>query len=265
MVLIIFTFLFLWVSTEAIAQDTIQNHTFKTGERLEYRVYYHSGIGNVTAGEAILTVGEWKEHYTGSDKTVFHFTGIGNSLGVFNFFFKVRDKFESFTNQQTLLPYVFLRETREGKFEKDDKVTFNREKLEAVSSRRTKTIPANVQDVISAIYYMRTFKVSDFDADSMFYLNFFLDDSVYTSAIKYQGKGILKTKWGKIRCLKIAPMMATGEVFADKYPMYVWVSDDENHIPIMGESEVIVGSVKMELIEYKGLVKPLTFIEKQKE
>lgn len=244
------------------AQDVILNQAFKTGERLEYRVYYQSGIGNVTAGEAILTVEEWEEQYTGSDKTVFHLTGEGNSTGVFNFFFKVRDKFQSFVDQQTLLPYVFLRETREGKFKKDDKVTFDRERLTAVSTSKTKKIPANVQDVISAIYYMRTFKVNDFDADSMFYLNFFLDDSVYTSAIKFQGRGYIKTKWGRILCLKIAPMMATGDIFADKYPMFVWVSDDENHVPVMGESEVIVGSIKMELVGYSGLVKPLKFIEK---
>jgi len=251
-------------TSDVFAQGIIHNQAFKVGERLEYRVYYQSGIGNVTAGETILTVEEWKESYTGSDKTVFHLTGEGNSTGVFNFFFKVRDKFQSFVDQQTLLPYVFLRETREGKFKKDDKVTFDREKLTAVSTSKTKLIPANVQDVISAIYYMRTFKVSDFDADSMFYLNFFLDDSVYTSAIKFEGTGILKTKWGKIKCLKIAPMMATGDIFANKYPMLVGVNDDENHVPIMGESEVIVGSIKMELIEYSGLVKPLEFIVKSK-
>ena len=262
MVYFILGVILLFVRTGLSAQDTILNHAFKTGERLEYRVYYHSGIGNVTAGEAILSVKEWKELNTEENRTVFHLLGEGNSSGVFNFFFKVRDKFQSYTDQQTLLPYVFLRETREGKFEKDDKVVFNRETLEARSTRKTKKIPANVHDVISAIYYMRTFKVSDFDADSMFYLNFFLDDSVYTSAIKFKGTGILKTKWGKIKCLKIAPMMATGDVFADKYPMFVWVSDDENHVPILAESEVIVGSVKMELIEYSGLVKPLKFIEK---
>lgn len=262
MVFVFYTVIFLFGVEITVAQDTVQNKAFKVGERLEYRVYYHSGVGNVTAGEAILTVDEWKERYTGDDKTVFHFTGKGNSKGLFNFFFKVRDKFESFVDQQTLLPYVFLRETREGGYNKDDKVTFDRDKLLATSYSKTKSIPPNVQDIVSSLYFMRTISVDDFDADSMYYINFHLDDSVYTSAIKYQGKGVLKTKWGKIRCLKIAPMMATGEVFADKYPMFVWVSDDENHVPILGESEVIVGSVKMELMEYSGLVKPLTFVEK---
>lgn len=259
MVFVFSIFLILLFTSAVMAQDTVINKAFKVGERLEYRVYYHSGVGNVTAGEAILTVDDWKERYTGNDKTVFHFTGIGNSKGLFNFFFKVRDKFESFVDQQTLLPYVFLRETREGGYKKDDKVTFDRDKLVATSYYEKRVIPPNVQDIVSSLYFMRTISVSDFGADSMYYINFHLDDSVYTSAIKYQGKGVLKTKWGKIRCLKIAPMMATGEVFADKYPMFVWVSDDENHVPILGESEVVVGSVKMELMEYSGLVKPLVF------
>ena len=120
MVFVFSILLMLSFTSEVKAQDTAANKAFKVGERLEYRVYYHSGVGNVTAGEAILTVDDWKEQYTGDDKTVFHFTGIGNSKGLFNFFFKVRDKFESFVDQQTLLPYVFLRETREGGYKKDD-------------------------------------------------------------------------------------------------------------------------------------------------
>jgi len=59
------------------------------------------------------------------------------------------------------------------------------------------------------------------------------------------------------RCLKIAPMMATGNVFANAYPMFVWVTDDKNHLPLLAESKVIVGSVKMELTEYKNVRNPV--------
>ena len=52
--------------------------------------------------------------------------------------------------------------------------------------------------------------------------------------------------------------MAKGEVFDEDYPMTLWVSDDKNHIPLMLESEVIIGSVKIELIEYKNLNNPLS-------
>jgi hypothetical protein len=35
--------------------------------------------------------------------------------------------------------------------------------------------------------------------------------------------------------------------------MDLWISDDRNHIPILARSEVIVGSVKMELVKFTGL------------
>ena len=249
----------LSVTNFIYSQDTVVNHAFKTGEYLKYRVYYSSAVGNFTAGEAILTVSNWEDKYAGKTKDVYRITGIGNSKGMFNWFYKVRDKFESFVDKNTLLPYVFIRKTREGKYEQDDLVIFDREEHEAITnSTEVATIPDNAHDFISAFYYMRTLNLEDFNADSMYFINFFLDDSVYVSAVKYGGKSYINTQWGSIRCLKFAPMMASGEVFAEKYPMFVWISDDQNHIPILVESEVIVGSVKIELMEFGGLVNPIT-------
>lgn len=240
------------------SQDTVENHAFKTGEYLKYRVYYSSSVGNFTAGEAILTVADAVDSYSGNTNDVYHITGIGNSKGVFNWFYKVRDKFESFVNKSTLLPYTFIRQTREGKYEQDDLVIFDREENEAITnSIEVANIPDNIHDFVSAFYYMRTLDLEDFNSDSMYFINFFLDDSVYVSAVKFKGKSEIDTQWGTIRCLKIAPMMASGEVFADKYPMFVWISDDKNHIPILVESEVIVGSVKIELMEFGGLANPV--------
>ncbi|MBZ0242425.1 MAG: DUF3108 domain-containing protein, partial [Bacteroidales bacterium] len=74
----------------------------------------------------------------------------------------------------------------------------------------------------------------------------------------------IKTSIGTFRCLKIAPMMATGEVFADAYPVSVWVTDDKNHLPILAEAKIIVGSIKMELIDYKNLLNPMEALIKKR-
>ena len=63
---------------------------------------------------------------------------------------------------------------------------------------------------------------------------------------------------GTYKCLKFKPMVATGSVFKDPYPMTLWISDDANHIPILAESAVIVGKVKLEIIKYTGLANTLT-------
>ena len=48
-----------------------------------------------------------------------------------------------------------------------------------------------------------------------------------------------------------------GEVFDEPYPMTLWVTDDKNLVPILGSSAVIIGSIKLELIEIEGLRHPM--------
>jgi hypothetical protein len=232
------------------------NNAFGEDEFVRYSVYYSSMItGDVMAGEATIEVKTHRKKFF--DREVWHIVGEGKSKGAFNWFFKVRDRFESFVDKEALIPYLFVRRTREGGYVKDDDVYFYHTERKAVSRTATKETPENVQDFVSALYFMRTLSLEDFDADSNYFVDFFLDDSVYISKVKYKGTEYIKTSLGTFRCLKFAPMMATGNVFADAYPVHVWVTDDENHLPILAEAAVIVGSVKMELIEYQNLLHPL--------
>lgn len=245
-------FILLPTCSFAQARSHHPNQAFGEDEFLRYRVYYSSLItGNVTAGEATIEVKTARKPMHG--KEVWKITGSGVSKGAFNWFFKVKDRFESYVDKEAVIPYLFVRRTREGDYVKDDDVYFYHNQKIATSRTATKAIPSNIHDFVSALFFMRTLNLSDFDSDSSYYLDFFLDDSVYVSKIKYLGTEAIETAVGRFRCLKIAPMMATGNVFANAYPMFVWVTDDKNHLPILAESKVIVGSVKMELIAYKNL------------
>jgi hypothetical protein len=46
-------------------------------------------------------------------------------------------------------------------------------------------------------------------------------------------------------------------VFKDDDDLTVWITDDMNHIPVLAEAEILVGSIKMELKDYRGLRNPL--------
>lgn len=242
--------------TSAQNLRTQPNLAFGDKEFIRYSVYYSSLLtGNVIAGEATIEVKTYKKPFF--DREVWHIVGEGKSKGAFNWFYKVRDRFESFVDKEAMIPYLFVRRTREGDYFKDDDVYFYHDQRTAVSRTASKPIPENVQDFVSALFFMRTLNLSDFDKDSSYYLDFFLDDSVYVSKIKYGGIEYIQTSLGTFRCLKISPMMATGEVFADAYPVTVWVTDDKNHLPVLAEAKVIVGSIKMELIEYSNLLNPI--------
>ena len=159
--------------------------------------------------------------------------------------------------QKALMPYKFIRYTREGGYKKDDVVIFDQQEKKAYSTRKVKDITPYVQDIVSAFYYMRTWDFDTAEVNDKYYLDFFLDDSLYHSEIIFLGREMVKTDFGKINCMKFKPRVATGEVFADPYPMELWVTDDKNKIPVLMKSAVFIGSVKIELIEYRGLLHPI--------
>ena len=184
--------------------------------------------------------------------------GEGRSKGAFNLFFKVNDRFESYIDEESLVPWYFVRSSREGDYSKDDEVRFNQFSNTASSKTANKKVPAGIQDIISAFYLARTFDFSGLKEGDKIPLNLFFDDSVYVSVIQFAGREEVATDLGIFRCLKFRPMVMTGNVFSQEYPMDIWISDDDNHIPVLASSAVIVGSVKLELIGYEGLNRPLS-------
>jgi len=100
---------------------------------------------------------------------------------------------------------------------------------------------------------MRTYDFDTAEINDEYFMDFFLDDSLYHSKIIFLGRETVKTEFGKIECLKFKPQVAVGEIFQEPYPMELWVSDDENKIPIIGKSGVYIGSVTLELLDFRGL------------
>jgi hypothetical protein len=130
------------------------------------------------------------------------------------------------------------------------------------STKSTIATPAYIQDILSAIYYCRSYDVSQMAANDEFKVKFMLDDTIYSTKVVYMGKETIKTGMGKIRCIKLKPQVLTGNVFKDPYPVTLWVTDDKNKIPVLAESAIIVGKVKLELTYYEGLRNPFAAMVK---
>ena len=254
---------FIGFALQAQTLRTVNNTAFKRGESLRYKVYYDAILtGKVNAGEAELDVKN--EDKLIDNRSTYHVVGLGLSKGAFNLFFKVVDRYESYIDEQSLIPWLSIRRVNEGGYKISQDVTFNQFKNIASAldnnSKETRNIKVteNMQDIISALYYARTLDISDAKIGQEFPIKFFLDDTTYTSKIIYEGKEYVTVGLGKFRCLKFKPMVAMGNIFKDPYPMTLWITDDKNHIPLLAESAIIVGKVKLELINYSGLANELT-------
>jgi hypothetical protein len=235
----------------------IENTAFQRGEKITYRVFYDSYLtGNVLAGEASLEIRKSNEVIAG--RNTMNVIGLGRSRGAFNYFFKVVNRYETYIDQESIAPLLFIRRINEGGYKKSQDVMFNQYDNIAISNTATVETVPYVQDIISAFYYLRTYDFSNAREGDAYSVQFFLDDQVYSTRVIFDGRETVSTRIGSFRTLRFKPEVLTGEVFSQPYPMTLWISDDENKIPILAQSGIIVGSVKMELTSYKGLKNPQT-------
>ncbi len=243
--------LFVFALTAVAGQAQQLNKAFKAGEQLSFRFFYDSWFADITAGTGTATVSDEIQEVDG--KRVYHIIGQGNSKGAFNLFFKVNDRFESWVDTSTLLPEQFKRRTREGGYVFDDDVYFNHQAKYIRSRRAVKDVPVGTRDVVSAFYYARNWDLENLKVGEIYKVSFLLDDSVYQSGVKFLGRDTIKIAAGRFASLKFKPMVIKGKVFSDPYPMTLWISDDKNRLPLLAESKIVVGKVKMELTGFRGL------------
>jgi hypothetical protein len=251
-------FLVLLISLSASAQNyrTIPNNYFQRGEKLEFRIAFHSALtGNITAASATVEVTDENRKFDSRD--TYHVVGYGKTTGFIEMFYQIEERFESFIDEKALVPHYFIRKTRENNYRKTENVIFKHKEHIAVSESSVKNVPANIQDIFSAFYYARVIDLSKSKPGAEFPVPFYLDDSVYNSKLVFVGRETVKTKLGKFSCIKVKPMVATGYVFDDPYPVTVWVTDDQNRIPVRIESKLSVGSVRIDLTSYQGVANPV--------
>ena len=247
--------IFLATFSNAQSLRNVKNNAFQPNETLEYRVHY----GFVDAGEARLEVMPGLKDIGG--RKCMHVIGTGKSVGAFDWFFKVRDRYESYIDHEALIPWMFIRKIDEGGYVKNQNVSFNHFKKTASSEKKTINTPNHVQDMISAFYYARTLDFTNAQPGDTFVIHTYLDDETFPMTIKYVGKETIKTKAGKFRCIVFHPMLLEGRVFKEQDDMTVWVTDDENRIPVRAEAEILVGSIKMDLKKYSGVANPLALVK----
>jgi len=232
----------------------IINTTFIAGERITFKVFYNVIGLYVDAGSAQFSINS--ERF--NNKGVYHVIGDGFSNPSYDWIFKVRDRYETYIDTVTLKPYKFIRNVDEGGYKKYENVVFNHEAGTAVSTRGVFKVPPCVQDVLSAIYYARNIDYNKYKPGDKIPFTMFIDDEVNNLFIRYIGRETVKTRYGKFNAIQIKPLLIKGTIFEGGEKMSVWISDDQNHIPLRIESPITVGSVKVDMMGYQNLRYPLT-------
>ena len=249
-------FLFLCISL--VLKLHAQNHSFQPGEKIKFNVYYTVAGIYFNAGTASFSIAQTVD----PNSNIYHIIGEGATNSTYDWIFKVRDRYESYLNADSMQPVKFIRNVNEGKYKKYEEITFNQVNNTATTKKGIYKVPENVQDAISAVYLARNLDYSKYNIGDKITFNMFFGNDLYKMYIKYAGKETVDTKYGKFRTIKLQPLLLKGNTFKGGEDMTVWVTDDNNHIPVKIESKLSVGSIKVNLSQYENLKYPLTLAQK---
>lgn len=237
-----------------------QESAFGDGEWFKFKMSYS---GFLKAGNATLTVKASKL----DNKDVYHVVGKGWTTGMIKWFFKVKDRYESYFDRKTMLPYKFIRNIDEGGYTKDIEIDFDQENNKAYvndKKHNVKTVfttTPNIQDMVSTYYYLRNsinpskLKIGDEIRTDMFF-----DKENYGFKLKYLGEETIDTDFGEIETLKFRPYVMAGRVFKEEESLTLWVSKDKNKVPLRIKADLAVGSLRADLEAFKGLKHPFKIV-----
>ncbi len=233
-----------------------QDLAYKPGEHFKFKIHY--GIFNAGYATLDLKTGQFK------GKNLYHAVGKGWTVGLSKFFMKINDNYESYFDTYNR-PYRYIRKVDEGGYTMNKELHFDTQQHKVlVINKKKKTAenyatPKTIHDMISVFYYLRNYDTSNLKKGDEIKVNMFIDEEIYPFKLKFLGKNVLDTKFGDINSLMFRPIVQSGRIFKEDESVTLWISDDQNKMPLLIKAKLMVGSLKASLIEYYGVSHKVNF------
>ena len=243
---------------------TADDLVFKVGERLTLVANYRWGIISTDVGEATMLV----EQESFRDTQYFNVRAYANTYKFWDNFFQVRDVYEGRFDIHTLRPLYFYRDIHEGDYRMINTMYFNNDNHTIKATVKRDKHPKKdtvlqgtplTYDFISLFYNSRNIDFSSLAVGKTYPFSFVIDDEMFNLYYRFIGKEEKNISGlGRFRCLKFAAKLVAGEVFTGDSEVIIWITDDQNRVPLFLESPVKVGTVSARLSKYANLKYPLT-------
>ncbi|MDD4051994.1 MAG: DUF3108 domain-containing protein [candidate division Zixibacteria bacterium] len=219
----------------------VENVAFGVGERFNFDI----GYGFINAGSATMEVVDLIE-YTG--RPAYRIVTTAESNKFFSSFYPVSDRVESIMDAVGLFSWQFQKILKEGKYRAERQYAIDQINHKVVYKNDTITVQPYVQDVLSALYFIRTQPLT---VGKAVFVDNFTDGKNYPLEVKVHRKEKIKTKAGEFDCLVVEPLLQSAGVFKHEGKLTVWLTDDRLRMPVMMKSKVVVGSITAELTDFK--------------
>jgi len=236
--------------------------SFKDMEQITFVANYSFGL-RTEVGE-MTTIVRYRE-----DGIEPYFEALASikTYPFFDRFFKIRDTYEARFRARNLTPIYFFRDINEGKYTIKNRYHFTEDhQIDARITRSNNRVKDTLMqgkpctfDLMTLLYFARNIETSNMKQGDQLSLSFVIDEEIHDLQFRYIGTEQKRVPGvGTFRCKKFSATLVAGVVFTGKEEMLVWLSDDDNRLPIWLETPIIVGRVSARIAKYDGLKFPLT-------
>lgn len=225
----------------------VENKAFGFGERLDYNV----GYAFVTAGTGYFQIMPMVAKV--NDRKCYDVKFRVISLENLKWIYKVDDAYRTVIDVESLLPYQFQQRIREGNYKKDASVKFDHYNKKAYEGGKTYNVPQNVFDIVSAFYNVRAMDLATMRNGAIFYMQNYFEGKVHKLGVKIHKRETVKVPAGTFKTIKIEPLVVDGGLFKSEGNIFIWLTDDENKMPVKVSTKILIGDVFAELTKYSGL------------
>ncbi|SBW01450.1 conserved exported hypothetical protein [uncultured Dysgonomonas sp.] len=252
---------------DANAQCKLNNTFFQAGEDLSYDLYFKYGIIYTKAGTSSLKT--ISEKYNGTD--AYKMTLMAQSTGTVRKVFALNDTLSCYTTKD-LVPLAYVKDAFEGKDYTKEEVRYTyagnnviirakRHKNGSFRFDETLTSSSCIYDMMSVVFYARTLDFSSMRKGQTTKTDFISGKKKVNMIIEYDGiETVEANDKNKYSCIKLV-LSIMDDAFSDKKEaMKVYITNDNNRMPVRLDSKLNIGSTRAILKSYKGNKHPVSTV-----
>jgi hypothetical protein len=245
---------------------TANDLPFQSGEELMFDIHYKYGLVMVRAGTADFKTIESKY----KNKNIYESTLDFKTTSFFDKIFKMRDTLRSQITEN-LQPLYHKRSVNEGNYQFNEDMFFNkstpnysevRVKREVKQQLRFDTIfTANMitYDMLNFIQFIRSHDYSHWQSTPGKTISTLVGKNRVNVTVRCEGQSIIeKSDTLKYKTYKIALDFTDSAFNESKNAIEIWMSDDQNRIPIKIRAKLRIGAAEVNLTSWKNLKYPFT-------
>lgn len=220
-------------------------------------IRYTAKLGLVKAANIVLRTDEALIDI--QDTKCYKVTLMGELDGTVDLFSELNDTFYSYVDTHTFKPKLFIRNLQENSYKKLEYnyFDFNSHKLTTIHKKTTNPdsiknydISENINDLITSYFQLRKIDFEKYTTNDTLRIDVFIENESHNLKFLLKKREEIKTKIGRFKTIVLVPIVPPTDFFRGEEPVSVWISDDENRIPLKMKAKSWVGNVEVDIKEY---------------